>query len=323
LIYNTPIQFDETVLYHPDFCNMAKNCPVTFEQPLKELHRLYLLLNNSEKNEVKQAFETNKKIEELCNGKHVPYKYSDLPSDFSNCLKQLYDNLWNKAYYLESVKEICGSVKEHFDDFHFYHNKNNKELFICPFCGLSNLSSEFDTYRDGYDHYLSQADYPFLAIDYRNLIPMCEKCNKTYKRDKDVLFNNQQRRLSFYPYSNESYQIKVIIKNDECGYDDFSNSTIYLQSEPEYAEKVDTWNSVFCIKERYKNLLKKKGKSWSEKHLNKYYRIKDSSTFNLECFKEEIVYQIEDPFGEPNDILRKAFNEYLVNETEFFNQLKY
>ena len=58
---------------------------------------------------------------------------------------------------------------------------------ICPYCNRDDIQSTFDV--DGIkltgptiDHFLGQAEYPFLALTFYNLIPSCYDCNSQLKR---------------------------------------------------------------------------------------------------------------------------------------------
>nr|WP_113867794.1 hypothetical protein [Brenneria salicis]NMN92901.1 hypothetical protein [Brenneria salicis ATCC 15712 = DSM 30166]RBP60981.1 hypothetical protein DES54_12833 [Brenneria salicis ATCC 15712 = DSM 30166]RLM29753.1 hypothetical protein BHG07_14445 [Brenneria salicis ATCC 15712 = DSM 30166] len=62
---------------------------------------------------------------------------------------------------------------------------------VCPYCHLRTIdtnpkSDELTGYRPDLDHYISQSNYPFLALSLGNIMPSCSKCNgPQMKHDTD------------------------------------------------------------------------------------------------------------------------------------------
>ncbi|MFI5452228.1 hypothetical protein ACHMWN_08735 [Pedobacter sp. UC225_61] len=58
-------------------------------------------------------------------------------------------------------------------------------LEICPYCNLETIQVDYDNdiVVASFDHYYLKAKYPYLSMTFSNLIPVCQKCNQTYKLD--------------------------------------------------------------------------------------------------------------------------------------------
>lgn len=78
-------------------------------------------------------------------------------------------------------------------------------LRVCPYCGRSYIyavDKGSTTVKPQIDHFLPKSKYPFLALSYFNLIPVCPICNmKDCKGEYDPMVNIGTRPFSIiYPY---------------------------------------------------------------------------------------------------------------------------
>ena len=103
-------------------------------------------------------------------------------------LAALYDKYNNQKgrMTVEEVKKVCSSkandIKKKYNN--IQKGKGlffiRKELFngiaYCPYCGISEPAQ--------LDHFLPESEYPVLAINRQNLVPLCPHCNNI-KRAKD------------------------------------------------------------------------------------------------------------------------------------------
>ena len=109
---------------------------------------------------------------------------------------------------LRIISEKIGKIEDHYDCFVTANNKGK-----CPYCGIFSLDSQYDPSREAYDHYLPKSKYPFNSINFKNLAPMCEKCNSRNKGVKDPLYSsNGTRRKSFYSYQTNQPRIEIEVE---------------------------------------------------------------------------------------------------------------
>jgi hypothetical protein len=165
------------------------------------------------------------------------------------------------------------SMDKHYD---CYKADNN---IVCCFCGTEDMmeerliepeegaeSDDEKQWRASYDHFLPKKHYPFLAVDFDNLIPCCQICNEKAKGELDVLEYENTRTLAFFPYhltevvSLEATSTKFLEK---------LNMTIDIveTGDPIY-EKADTWNRTFKVLTRVNKRLKRFNESWLAPVLN-------------------------------------------------------
>ncbi len=121
---------------------------------------------------------------------------------------------------------------------------------VCPFCGCETFDSP-QAPREALDHYLTKNLYPCAAANLLNLVPMGNKCNSRYKRDKDIIRTAVGRRRAFFPYDYGSVTISLF---DSVPFGGSSHTVPQwrLTFSPE-TEEVETWKVVFEIEERYTN----------------------------------------------------------------------
>jgi len=231
---------------------------------LGRIHAIFLTLDQPTKKQLAQAYIDNNKIEKLCNGDTsvTPFRYTALEAispELSREFKALYPALYSDVLKLSAVRDVFESdIDGYYDDFVAINNKGK-----CPFCGISDIKSQYDSIRDAFDHYLPKDTYPFNAINLHNLAPICRNCNSGYKLQKDPLLRqNGQRRKTFYPFvvSIPPLDIRVDILNRDINHlaPDDINITILG------SEETETWRDVFKIDEQYKSKCTSEcdGKYW-------------------------------------------------------------
>ena len=132
----------------------------------------------------------------------------------------------------------------------------------CPACGISQrLLTKHSKFRCAFDHYLPKGIYPFVSVNFFNLVPTCDICNGKYKTTKDTLFY-RTRKKAFYPYSQEPYDIQVSVVLHSSEIQNLSPYDIEMQFssvghkdgvEYDYQEEVNNWRRIYGIDEQYKS----------------------------------------------------------------------
>lgn len=110
-----------------------------------------------------------------------------------------------------------------FDYERYFHQKDdNKTYFgfnlaqaldtnVCVYCNREYISTISDVNGEklispAFDHFLSQSEYPYMAISLFNLIPSCYSCNSQLKHNKPFNINDY-----LYPFE-DSYEGKAEFK---------------------------------------------------------------------------------------------------------------
>lgn len=215
----------------------------------KKLDRFHLKL-------LRKAVLENNRIEELCDGRFSPVRYKYLSTFFTqNFEKDMLENintfcakLYEKCLCFAPIYNMFGKIKE-------YHDLLVQDDDRCHFCGNTSLVTKYESVRNAFDHYLAKQTYPFVSVNFKNLVPACNACNSLYKKSKDILLQGEKRVKAFYPYTNQSYSIQVTIK--------FKKGRVYTKDlKPSdfnlectcvgYQEQVDTWMRIYSIEKQYK-----------------------------------------------------------------------
>lgn len=244
-----------------------------------KINNIFLHCKSLDQDKIKQIkywYASNNNIRKSCNKQLAPVNYQELgifnPSlahEINGFYTMLYDHILDKTIIESKFNSLVNYNKE-------FLKINN--IGICPFCGLSEIYEEHSKNKSAYDHYLPKAIYPFNSVNFKNLAPICDKCNgRANKGTKDPLFNAQRiRRKSFYSYSksdNLDFSISLIINTKDIKIKP-EDVTIDIQSTKNH-EEIQTWDDIFSIKERYKEVCSSnsQGKEWImkiEDDLNNY-----------------------------------------------------
>ena len=134
---------------------------------------------------------------------------------------------------------------------------------ICPFCGIDRFDAPHpDIPRHHLDHYMAISIYPFLGAHLRNLVPMCARCNSSFKSTADVLHDSDGlRRVCADPYGGPVASISLLNSRlfegakGEC-------PDWVIDFEPDH-EAFKTWDEIFEVRLRYReSVLNAEFKSW-------------------------------------------------------------
>lgn len=244
----------------------AKEGNKSFEDKFEETYTEIQALPQAVRQNIFNEFEQGLDIKSLCEDKSIPVILTEQYSvELHKKLKVvLKDHFYGSA--LAKNKTIQGKLSTTLREHYISFKDANKKGRVCPFCGLHNYALKNGEAKDDYDHWLYKSKYPLYAVNFSNLVPMCDKCNQGgVKGITDVIHDeNGTRRESFYPYDVNS-GVSIIVNNFTPPYaptydrgDEFPYG--YYQLDITYndvteAEKVETWKTVFKIEERFNSFL--------------------------------------------------------------------
>ncbi|SFU19032.1 hypothetical protein SAMN04489724_0081 [Algoriphagus locisalis] len=204
---------------------------------------------------IKQAFHQNNDIEELCNGK-PPVYLDNLPAVVEDKMKPLFVKFYEEL--LERAK-VDGDKLEYYEALYKANRFHN-----CTCCGFMKFDTGQLERREAYDHYLPKSKYPFASINFKNLVPLCYKCNSDQKKDKDPI---EGGRKAFYPFRTQpiNLEISTTLSSEFVNslYDSVVNDIDEIDTVPPKIkdieititsveqEQVETWNDLFRIRARF------------------------------------------------------------------------
>ena len=253
-------------------------------------------------------------IEKLCSGgddcKPLHYKLlKKICKDIAPKIESFFKSLFTDIIKLKAVWSRIGKIDGHYKVFMEINDEGK-----CPFCGIHDLKGQYHTRREAYDHFLPKDIYPFNAINFHNLAPMCHECNSSYKTVIDPLYNSGKRRKAYYPYAEEIEppSLKIYLKKTDIN--DLEPNDIDIEiSLAAHQEEVDTWMDVFGIEERFKSicLAKNHGKAWYSQVVEGYNRAKATlgADFTWDKWVNYCIAEAkQDPFSNGN-LIKAAFLE--------------
>ncbi|ECB0591166.1 hypothetical protein GR173_004068 [Salmonella enterica subsp. enterica] len=251
-----------------------------FSSQVQSIFQSFSQLSREQIAQFKRWYQGNNNLEKVC--ANVPnaqlVRYADIAVNHKELSEQL--GTFFKGLYSQSLLDLAalrakiGDIDDHYKNF-VQINKVGK----CPFCGISDLLSEYHTKREAYDHYLPKALYPFNSINFRNLVPACHYCNSSYKTSKNPAYTPKdpagavRRRAVFYPYQPVTHAIELQVTLQTSDIENLAPNDIALQFGPDaVAEEIDTWKDIYGIEERYKAKLcgENDGKYWLTQVLDEW-----------------------------------------------------
>lgn len=250
---------------------------------IDDIYEKCVLLTPDEKEAIREAFIINSQIENLCNGNTVPVYLNSLPIIVETEMKPLL------VYFYEVLLErarVPGTKKNYYENL-----ITTNEFRFCPCCGMTDFELEDSKYREAFDHYLPKSIFPFSSINFENLVPLCYKCNSDRKGTKNPIENN---RKTYYPFSKDEHEIQIKFTIDNSvDLDKLERKDLKIDIIGD-AEKIDTWDDLFDIKDRYNDV----SRSFTKTHLQKIKRrhsiyAKNNPDWTYENSLDELIADYE------------------------------
>lgn len=269
-----------------------------------------------------EVFENNNQIKKLCEDTSFPLMILDASlGNLQDKITKLFDYLYDTTIGTDIFRNSFSgaTMQKHFREFRKLNDS------VCPFCGFGHYLGDRSSTRSAYDHYLTRTIYPFAAVNFANLIPMCDECNKPInKGTTDILFTSPartKRRQTFYPYS-QHRRVKIDITckekpsatniKGEWGIDIIPTS---IKDE----EKVNTWKAVFNITGRLEDRLRDQNVSWlSYLVVSRLKKTKCNVTTLRKTLRKEAKTLSNPRWWQKLDdsVLQSYFFSYLANNAE-------
>lgn len=314
--------YDHSILIEKNFKKIVNEYPSQIDNKLRAIYNAYNRLNKEEKLLVQEAYNNNNNIRGICSGLIKPYKYTEIPVKIRKSLKSFYDALWESVLGYARVVDKCGTLKEHFKKF---RRKNTNS--VCPFCGLDGLLNEYDDLKNAYDHYIPQKKYPFCSVQFVNLFPICDQCNKSgNKGQKDILYSSTKKtqRPLYYPYTvSHGHKIVVRIDSTTTNLRSIKRWQLVVDCNPATDKaKKEAWLDIYNIERRYKARIAKDSYKWKDKIIKDYNAKSKRTGFNINDFISDKIDDYSDIENEKDAIVKKCFFEFYLKHPSFKKSIK-
>ena len=179
---------------------------------------------------------------------------------------------------------------------------------VCPYCSQQYFglvpdkdTKEYKISEATLDHFLHKKEYPYLALNLYNLVPVCKTCNSTYKgQHKEVLlhpfFESLQDNINF---SLDNITIPNFLLNKDI------DVNIENISECHIKKRVDNQIELLRLKDRhkyYQDIIKSliyKRIAFNHPYLQQLSKFLRLSNINI----EQMLLR-QDIFGEDEPFLK-------------------
>jgi len=224
----------------------------------------------AERDLVVAVWKSHSDVQRLCEDAKSKLVQWDCKSNkLVDALRELFNFLYESTLESKSFEKAAGkSLLDHYNAFRALGQR------VCPFCGLNYYADRDGGARSSYDHFLPRLYYPLAAVNFRNLVPMCDDCNeRPRKGTKDVLFKDNARttrRRFFYPYSKLG-GVLLSIKCTKRPQPSNPSGTWKVKAIATKAGEqplVSGWDSVFDVEARFSARVRESLDGWMKDFLN-------------------------------------------------------
>lgn len=248
--------FDDD-FFDDDFKDIVKRHPEVLEKRCKDIFEEFKILSQLERTNLCEIIRKSNDIENICCGKYVPPTYDNKVKGVYKKLRVLFLSLYKQVLDGDGFKDKYNTtLRDHFNGF----CNLNKEITLCPICGIGELKKADDDFRDQYDHFLPKGLYPFSSVNFANLVPSCTECNSfNAKGEKDTIAVSTG--VLFYPFdeNHNGISIKCEIKEETV---DSCEWTIKYANPDGNDDKITSWRTLYNIDSRYIGYIKARIEKW-------------------------------------------------------------
>lgn len=225
-----------------------------------DLFTFYKSTTDEIREQLQLAYKANNLVKDQCSNEtaQIEIKKGVFSNELQTLLSDVFTHLYNQTLenpVFESWAET--TVTDFIDDF-----SEENGINICPFCGLHGYTPMEGEARLALDHWMCKEHFPQASVNFDNLVPICEKCNKApVKTDKIITHYPaiNPRTKSLYPYIDHNGIVISFSFIKEPDTAEFRHVPFTLTIAPKNIadqEIFDCWMAVFNIQKRFEAFMK-------------------------------------------------------------------
>lgn len=289
----------------------------SLKDEFESLYEKLLKLNELDRKRIYSQLCDNNMVELLCEDiTVVPDTYLDWKSGIGKDIKEVIALCYKKLDLSHFKRTGCELKPTH----RFYRDYIKVNKSVCPFCAINSYKNPLSPRREDFDHYLCKSKYPLAAANMDNLIPMCSECNQDYKKNIDVLYEEDNRVVAFYPFSQlAGISIRITSTLDLVSPFYRRWSVELVANDASDAQKVANWNRVFSIEARLINEISEYYDEWMKQALGerKGRKFTTVATFRAHMKnRSKVEAKNSDRRNEPKALLKSVFYEYVQKDAD-------
>ncbi|PHB39087.1 hypothetical protein COE86_04220 [Bacillus toyonensis] len=246
-------------LFEPEFLPIVNRHQKILRNRFEIIYKHLSSLSPAQRHMFCQRIIESNQIEKICNGEYIPVAFKGKLTEIDAVLKELFVDLYDQVLDGNPFQQNANTtLREHYNQF----SDANADITLCPTCGIGELLKSQDTTRDPYDHYLPKALYPFSSINFRNLVPCCDKCNSHQgKGQKDIIALSTGKLFFPYDDNHKGLSLNVHVKHDNSDIEKIDWEFIF-DSPDNKSDEIESWKTIYSIDERYQGYIKGRIKKW-------------------------------------------------------------
>lgn len=289
----------------------------TLKDEFEKLYIKLLELDEVERKRICSQLCDNNMVELFCeDAAIIPDIHLDFEEGIGKDIKDIILLCYERLDLSHFKRPGCSLKPTH----RFYRDYIKVNKTVCPFCAINSYKNPLNPRREDFDHYLCKSKYPLAAANMDNLIPMCTECNQDYKKNIDVLNENNNRVVAFYPFSQlAGVTIKIfsLLDREPPYYRRWSVKLAPKNNSD--IQKVANWNRVFSIEQRMVNEIIEYYEEWIQQALDERNGKKFTTigTFRTHMNKRsKVEIEKSERRNEPKALLKSVFYEYMQKDAD-------
>ena len=301
-----------TALYNVEFYNnIVSHHPRILASKFEAIYEVVKNWDQADRSNLCKRIRESNQIEDICAGRIIPTSLEDLHIDIRTNIDDLFNALYEKVLKKSPYfKTIYGTLIDHFREL-----KQAPNNFVkCPACGIRDVETIYDDDRDQYDHYLAKSIYPFSSVNFKNLIPICQKCNSLdVKSNIDII--TETNGFVFYPFAENHKGILISISINEDNIDIDKIKYGFTYSNPEgKQDEIESWKYIFKIEKRHNNFVRGRIGKWYKVYW-KFINNKKLNFLNEEQKRLTCFAWMEEDETEDLSFVRKPALEAFIDQS--------
>ena len=207
----------------------------------------------------------------------------------------------------------------------------SKDLIICPYCGAAEIEQIRREHGNGgiaytppIDHYFPKSKYPFLALEYFNMIPCCQRCNGLPNKGTfDPYAKDIEKLKLMYPYRFKENAFSFYFEYDGSGQYEKKNFTAHIDYKGN-KHLVSGYTDGIALEDQYINDIEMKN-IWTivQGHCAKGFSVLLNSALDIAKSDIEMAFTTADIERYLNGFSCSNLIGYEWSDAESRQQLKY
>lgn len=257
-IENESGPFDDR-FFDADFYDIVIRHPKIVKKQLVAIYNIFRRLDQNTRSLICSQIRNSNNIELICAGGYAPVSLSNEVRGLKKLLRDFFINLYEQVLDGNAYRaKYHTTLLDHFNEF----RRVNKNITLCPTCGIGELKMAESRTRDQYDHFLPKSLYPFSAVNFENLVLSCKECNSFDAKGENDTITLSTGRL-FYPFDFNHSQLSVsfAIATDNPKPENIVWNISFV-SPAGKNDEIQSWKNIYDIDKRYQDFVKGRVEKW-------------------------------------------------------------